>query len=451
MPENQDNSFADLLKQVIDLSNASMFEEAVTFLEQLHSSDIAKIIEALTPRERSLIWTRINSNLYGAILKEVESEVKIKLIEDMSINSLVEATKELDMDDLADIVPLLPDKVLHRILLALDQKHRVHLKKILSYPKNCAGSLMNNDFITVRPNVTVGAVIRYFRLLKKMPVDTDKIFVVDHNFQYIGFLHISMILTQMPEQKVISLINKDNIKPFLADTDKIEVANLFEQRNLISAPVIDEKNQLVGRITIDDIVDVIRVEAEHSLMSMAGLDEDEDIFAPIIQSVKRRSIWLGINLITAFIAVYFIGIFEATIEQKIILAILMPVVASMGGIAGTQTLILVIRGIAVDKINMSNIKFLLNKEVSIGILNGLLWALVISMVTFYWFDDFLVSFVISLAIIVNLIIAAFSGAFLPLLLKKLRIDPALAGGVILTTITDVVGFVVFLGLATIFV
>ena len=343
MPENQDNSFADLLKQVIDLSNASMFEEAVTFLEQLHSSDIAKIIEALTPRERSLIWTRINSNLYGAILKEVESEVKIKLIEDMSINSLVEATKELDMDDLADIVPLLPDKVLHRILLALDQKHRVHLKKILSYPKNCAGSLMNNDFITVRPNVTVGAVIRYFRLLKKMPVDTDKIFVVDHNFQYIGFLHISMILTQMPEQKVISLINKDNIKPFLADTDKIEVANLFEQRNLISAPVIDEKNQLVGRITIDDIVDVIRVEAEHSLMSMAGLDEDEDIFAPIIQSVKRRSIWLGINLITAFIAVYFIGIFEATIEQKIILAILMPVVASMGGIAGTQTLILVIR------------------------------------------------------------------------------------------------------------
>jgi magnesium transporter len=211
--------------------------------------------------------------------------------------------------------------------------------------------------------------------------------------------------------------------------------------------VIDENNQLVGRITIDDVVDVIRDQAEHSVMSMVGLDEDEDVFAPIIQSTLRRSIWLGVNLVTAFIAVYFIGLFEATLQQKIALAILMPVVASMGGIAGTQTLIIVTRGIATGRVTTANIKSLINKEVAISVLNGVIWSIVIALVTYYWFSDVVLSIVIGLAIIVNLVVAAFSGAFLPLLLTKLKIDPALAGGVILTTITDVIGFVAFLGLA----
>jgi len=211
--------------------------------------------------------------------------------------------------------------------------------------------------------------------------------------------------------------------------------------------VIDENNQLVGRITIDDVVDVIRDQAEHSVMSMVGLDEDEDVFAPIIQSTMRRSIWLGVNLVTAFIAVYFIGLFEATLQQKIALAILMPVVASMGGIAGTQTLIIVTRGIATGRVTTANIKSLINKEVAVSGLNGVIWSIVIALVTYYWFADIVLSVVIGLAIIVNLVVAAFSGAFLPLLLTKLKIDPALAGGVILTTITDVIGFVAFLGLA----
>jgi len=245
----------------------------------------------------------------------------------------------------------------------------------------------------------------------------------------------------------MSLINSDFSKPILADTDEAEVALLFEQRNLISAPVIDENNQLVGRITIDDVVDVIRDQAEHSMMSMVGLDEDEDVFAPIIQSTMRRSIWLGVNLVTAFIAVYFIGLFEATLQQKIALAILMPVVASMGGIAGTQTLIIVTRGIATGRVTTANIKSLINKEVAVSVLNGVIWSIVIALVTYYWFSDVVLSVVIGLAIIVNLVVAAFSGAFLPLLLTKLKIDPALAGGVILTTITDVIGFVAFLGLA----
>ena len=280
-----------------------------------------------------------------------------------------------------------------------------------------------------------------------MPNDTDKVFVVDRSYKYLGSIHISTLLTNEAEQNINPLINK-TLKPISADMPAKEVAHLFEQRNLISAPVIDENNQLIGRITIDDVVDVIRDEAEHSVMSMAGLDEEEDVFAPVMQSSKRRSVWLGVNLITVFIAVFFIGLFEATLQEKIALAILMPVVASMGGIAGTQTLILVTRGIATGRVTTSNLKVLMNKEVAIGFLNGIVWSVVIALATYFWFEDVMLSLVIALAVIVNLIFAAFSGAFLPSLLIKFKIDPALAGGVILTTITDVIGFVAFLGLAS---
>jgi magnesium transporter len=280
-----------------------------------------------------------------------------------------------------------------------------------------------------------------------MPNDTDKVFVVDRSYKYLGSIHISTLLTNEAEQSINPLINK-TLKPISADMPEKEVAHLFEQRNLISAPVVDENNQLIGRITIDDVVDVIRDEAEHSVMSMAGLDEEEDVFAPVMQSSKRRSVWLGVNLITVFIAVFFIGLFEATLQEKIALAILMPVVASMGGIAGTQTLILVTRGIATGRVTTSNLKVLMNKEVAIGFLNGIVWSIVIALTTYFWFEDAMLSLVIALAIIVNLISAAFAGAFLPSFLIKLKIDPALAGGVILTTITDVIGFVAFLGLAS---
>jgi magnesium transporter len=306
---------------------------------------------------------------------------------------------------------------------------------------------MNIDIITVRDDVNVRTVIRYLRLLKKMPNDTDKVFVVDRAYKYLGSIHISTLLTNEAEQNINPLINK-TLKPISADMSEKKVAHLFEQRNLISAPVVDENNQLIGRITIDDVVDVIRDEAEHSVMSMAGLDEEEDVFAPVMQSSKRRSVWLGVNLITVFIAVFFIGLFEATLQEKIALAILMPVVASMGGIAGTQTLILVTRGIATGRVTSSNLKVLMNKEVAIGFLNGVVWSVVIALATYFWFEDVMLSLVIALAVIVNLIFAAFSGAFLPSLLIKFKIDPALAGGVILTTITDVIGFVAFLGLAS---
>jgi len=329
----------------------------------------------------------------------------------------------------------------------LDHKHRDHLKQVLSYPEDSAGGLMNIDIITVRDDVNVRTVIRYLRLLKEMPIDTDQVFVVDRTYKYIGSIHISTLLTNEAEQSIKPLINKD-LKPILATTSESDVASLFEQRDLISAPVVDDNNQLIGRITIDDVVDVIRDEAEHSVMSMAGLDEEDDVFAPVIESTKSRSIWLGVNLITVFVAVFFIGLFEATLQEKIALAVLMPVVASMGGIAGTQTLILVTRGIATGRVTTSNLKVLMSKEVAIGFLNGILWSVVIGLATYVWFADLTLSLVIASAIVVNLIFAAFSGAFLPSLLIKFKIDPALAGGVILTTITDVIGFVAFLGLAS---
>ena len=447
MAEIELTSFEECLQNLMTALEASNHEEAKDQLKDLHPGEIALLLEAIKPKDRTVIWPGIEASIQGEVLKEVNEDVQSQLIDEMSVDALVKATEKLDTDDLADIVPNLPESAVHSLLLTLDYKHREHLNKVLEYPEDSAGGLMNTDFITVRPDVTISVVIRYLRLLKEMPVDTDQVFVVDRNFTYLGSLLISTLLTEEPEQVIMSLINSDFSKPIHADTDEAEVALLFEQRNLISAPVIDENNQLVGRITIDDVVDVIRDQAEHSVMSMVGLDEDEDVFAPIIQSTMRRSIWLGVNLVTAFIAVYFIGLFEATLQQKIALAILMPVVASMGGIAGTQTLIIVTRGIATGRVTTANIKSLINKEVAVSVLNGVIWSIVIALVTYYWFSDVVLSVVIGLAIIVNLVVAAFSGAFLPLLLTKLKIDPALAGGVILTTITDVIGFVAFLGLA----
>ena len=451
MAEVELTNFEVSLQNLMISLEASNHDEAKYQIKELHPGEIARLLEAIQPKDRAVIWPGIEVSIQGEVLKEVNEDVQSQLIGEMSVDDLVKATEKLDTDDLADIVPNLPESAVHSLLLTLDFKHRERLNKILSYPEDSAGGLMNTDFITVRPDVTIRAVIRYLRLLKEMPVDTDQIFIVDRDFNYLGSLLITTLLTKEPQQMVSSLINSEASKPINADTDESEVALLFEQRNLISAPVIDENNQLVGRITIDDVVDVIRDQAEHSVMSMVGLDEDEDVFAPIFQSSKRRSVWLGVNLITAFIAVYFIGLFEATLQQKIALAILMPVVASMGGIAGTQTLIIVTRGIATGRVTSANIKTLINKEVAVSGLNGIIWSVVIGLITYYWFSDLLLSLVIALAIITNLLVAAFSGAFLPLALTKLKIDPALAGGVILTTITDVIGFVAFLGLAALFI
>ncbi len=450
MSEVENTSFEECLQRLMTSLEASLYEEATSQLSDLHAAEIARLLESVPPKDRVKLWLNIDSATQGDILKDLSEDVLSQLLNEMSVDDIVKATEGLDMDDLADIVPELPESALHNLLLTLDHKHRDHLKQVLSYPEDSAGGLMNIDIITVRDDVNVRTVIRYLRLLKEMPIDTDQVFVVDRTYKYIGSIHISTLLTNEAEQNIKPLINKEH-KPILASTPESDVASLFEQRDLISAPVVDDNNQLIGRITIDDVVDVIRDEAEHSVMSMAGLDEEDDVFAPVIESTKSRSIWLGVNLITVFVAVFFIGLFEATLQEKIALAVLMPVVASMGGIAGTQTLILVTRGIATGRVTTSNLKVLMNKEVAIGLLNGMLWSVVIGLATYLWFADLILSLVIAAAIVVNLIFAAFSGAFLPSLLIKFKIDPALAGGVILTTITDVIGFVAFLGLASLVV
>ena len=391
MAELELTSFEVSLQNLMTALEASDHDEAKLQIKDLHPGELALLFEAIQPKDRSILWPGIEISVQGEILKEVNEDVQSQLIAEMSVDSLVKATEKLDTDDLADIVPNMPESAVHSLLLTLDFKHRERLNKVLSYPENSAGGLMNTDFITVRPDVSIRAVIRYLRLLKEMPVDTDQVFVVDRNFNYLGSLLITSLLTAEPQEMVEKFISNDFSKPVGADTDESEVALLFEQRNLISAPVIDEDNQLVGRITIDDVVDVIRDQAEHSVMSMVGLDEDEDVFAPILHSSKKRSIWLGVNLITALIAVYFIGLFEATLQQKIALAILMPVVASMGGIAGTQTLIIVTRGIATGKVTTANIKALINKELAVSGLNGIIWSLVIGLITYYWFSDLLLS------------------------------------------------------------
>jgi magnesium transporter len=308
---------------------------------------------------------------------------------------------------------------------------------------------MNTDIITVRPDITIDTVLRYLRRHEEMPDTTDNIFVVTRKDRYIGLLPITRMLVSDPNIEIRDIMDTE-VEAIEADLDDSEVANLFERHDWVSAPVINKQGRILGRITIDDVVDVIREDADHSLMRMAGLDEDEDTFAPVLKTSRRRAVWLGINLLTALLASFMIGLFQDTIEQVVALAILMPIVASMGGIAGSQALTLVIRGQALGHVERSNIAYLLNREVIVGAINGTLWALVVASIASWWFGDMTIGFIIAIAMIINLVIAAISGTSLPVILKAMHIDPALAGGVILTTITDVVGFCAFLGLATLF-
>ena len=330
----------------------------------------------------------------------------------------------------------------------MDEQNRQRLASVLTYPEDTAGGLMNLDVISVRAEVSLDVVSRYVRRMNQIPEDTDNIMVVDRDNHYLGVLHLTDLLIRDLDTTVGEWMEE---APYLsAGTPKSEVAKLFEQRDLVSAAVVDDEGRLLGRITIDDVVDVIKAAAEDAVSKMAGLRSEDDMFAPVIASTKRRAIWLGINLLTVFLGSWVIDRFENTIQQLVALAVLLPVVAGMGGIAGSQTLTIAIRGIAQGQISKSNFKPLLIKEFAVGVLNGLIWACVVGLVVYAWFDDTSLGVIIGLAMIINLIIAALAGAAIPFILKHFGIDPAIAGGVILTTVTDVVGFMTFLGLATLF-
>jgi len=413
----------------------------------MHPAEIADTLESLPPIRRRILWELVDIELDGEVLMEVGEEVRVDLVRGMDQDELKAAVDQLDIDDLADFVQSLPETLTRDVLAGMRRADRKRLEQVLVYPEDSAGGLMNIDTITVRGDVTLDVVLRFLRRRGTIPPNTNRLWVVDRYGRYHSDLRIRDLLTHDAD-RLVADVSVQQLEPLPALMSATEVARIFEDHNLVSAPVVDDNRRLIGRITVDDVVDVIREEAEQSVLSMAGLDQEDDIFSPIIRSVRKRAIWLGINLLTALLASWVIAQFETTLEKVVTLAVLMTVAPSMGGIAGSQTLTLVIRGQALGQINRSNTRTLLLRELAVGAINGVFWALVVCAFTYWWFGDLQIGALLGAALSINLIGAAFSGLWVPVLLRRVGIDPALAGGVVLTTLTDVVGLVAFLGLAT---
>jgi magnesium transporter len=434
----------EILSAALDSGTA---EQVRHLLASLHPAEIGDLLESLPHGPREFLWELVDAEDKGEALVEVNEEVRAGLIEEMETEQLVAITEGLDTDDLADLLQDLPGAVIHELLYSMDKQNRQRLEAVLSYPEDTAGGLMDLDIVTVRANVSLDVVLRYLRLRGEIPDLTDSLMVVDRFDRYQGVLPLSTLLTSDPDSSVAEVMQHE-VEGIAATMEDVEVARLFQDRDLVSAPVVDDDGKLLGRITIDDVVDVIREEADHSFMSMAGLDEEDDIFAPAVLSARRRAIWLGVNLATAFLASWVIGLYENTLEKVVALAVLMPIVASMGGIAGSQTLTIMIRGLALGQVGPANARTLMTKEIAVSIMNGLVWSLVVALIATAWFQNLEIGAIIAAALIINLVCAALAGFSIPLALKRIGIDPALAGTVLLTTITDVVGFMAFLGLGT---
>jgi magnesium transporter len=439
-------SHLEALKRALDQGTMRQVHRQVN---SMHPAEIASLLESLPPAQRELVWDLVDPELEGDVLVELNEEVRAGLIREMETEELVAAAEGLEVDDLADLLRELPEAVNQRVLRSMDSQDRERLNAVLAFEEDTAGGLMNTDTVSVRPDVTLETVLRYLRMRGEIPERTDALFVVNRADRYLGVLHVTRLLTEDPERTVGEVMDTE-VAGFPPATPANEVATLFQDRDLVSAAVVSaDTGRLLGRITVDDVVDVIRDEAEHSVMSMAGLDEDADMFAPVVSSARRRGIWLGVNLVTAFLAAWVVGLFEATIQQIVALAVLMPIVASMGGVAATQTLTLMVRGLALGQVERANAKWLFTKEIAVAMLNGVAAATIIALVAFAWFRSWRISAVIFAAMVVNLLAAALAGVAVPLGLKRFGVDPAVAGGVIVTTVTDVTGFASLLGLGTV--
>ena len=437
----------DLVRSIQEALEANELREIRDRLAGLHPSELADLLESFPTAVREELWVHVHPEAEGDVLAHASDAVRTGILEQMEPADVAAAAEALETDDAVDIIQDLPDDMVDEVLRSMEAQHRQRISAVLDYPEDTAGGLMNVDTLTVRADVDVEVVLRYLRLLgESIPQRTDSLIVVDRQNTYLGLLPLSTLVTAAPERMVGELmaVEADSIP---ATMNAADVVTIFERRDLLSAAVVDIDGAVVGRITIDDVVDVLREQNAHTVMSAAGLDENEDIFAPVFASARRRATWLAINLATAFMAAWVIGNFEATIEKIVALAVLMPVVASMGGVAGMQTLTIVIRGQALGQIGRANARFILVREVAIAAWNSLLWGGVIAVIAALWFDDGKLGAVIGVAIVINLMTAALAGAIIPILLRKLSIDPALAGGVALTTVTDIVGFFAFLGLA----
>jgi magnesium transporter len=416
-------------------------------INTLAPAEIGNLLESLPPAKRVVVWGLVDAEDDGEVLVHVGDEVRESLLADMDADEIIAAVEDLDIDDLADLVEDLPDTVIDEVLKSMDRENRERLEQVLSYPEDSAGRLMNPDVVTVRTDVNVDVVLRYLRLRGELPDHTDHLFVVSRRHQYLGRLSLAALVTHDDSTPINRLI--DDEQPAIdVEESAEEVARQFSDHDWVSAPVVDENNILLGRITIDDVVDIIREQAEHQALGAAGLDEDEDLFSPLKRAVRGRVVWLGINLCTAFLAASVIGQFELTLQKIVALAVLMPIVAGIGGNAAVQVLTLMVRGLALGQVGPSNAKILLWKEIRVALVNGILIGGIVGVIAFFWFRSPLLSLVITLALIINFCAAATAGVLLPLLLKRMNIDPAVAGTVVVTAVTDVMGFFSFLGLAT---
>ncbi|EAR10139.1 magnesium transporter [Reinekea blandensis] len=450
MPTATDTALLDQYKTrivaALESDNLDPIEDL--FRDQLSVADMAHLLESIPSRLRDVLWGYIDEDLQGEVLANLHEDIQQGILKRMSPEEFVETTQDVDADDLADLLQQMPVKSSSQALLLMPHDSRRKVEGLLAFPEDTAGGLMNTDMISVRADVTIETVLRYLRK-KQLPTPFDVIWVVDRESRYLGSLAVSKLLQSKPEQ-IVESVMADTPQAIPATADEEEVAQIFERYDLVSAPVVDESGLLIGRITVDDVVDVIIETADHNMMSMAGLDEEDDPFAPVVRSSRDRAVWLGINMATAFIAAAVMSRFEASIAQIVALAVLSPVVASMGGIAGSQTLTLMIRGMATGHITRANLSWMIMRELGVGLINGSLWALVIGSITVIWYGELSLAMVIASAILVNICIAVLSGTLLPFFLKSVDVDPALSGSVILTTLTDVFGFLTFLGLATIF-
>ncbi|MBL87908.1 MAG: magnesium transporter [Gammaproteobacteria bacterium] len=441
------NFSRDNLKTIIDSSSNLSINQIRRMLNNMSAPEIAHALESSPPEQRNLLFSLLKTEEEGDVLFELGEEIQQDLVSNISNEELAEAVKEMELDEIVDILQNLPLERMENILANMSNVDRKRIEMGLTFPDDTAGGLLNTDVISVRPDNSIKEVISYLREQGDLPENTDKIFVVNNDNEYLGEILISQIITSDP-MIIVREIMETSVFPLDVALEDNEVATIFERNDLISSPVIDNNGKLIGRITIDDVVDVIREDADQNLLGMAGVAEDT--FAPPGRAAKSRVFWLSMNLITAFIAASTINIFKDALDQIVYLAVLMPIVASMGGVAATQTLTIVLRGLTLEQINMSNIKWLFKRELAVSILNGIVLSVLVGLITYIWLNELTLAILIAFALVINLISSVLAGILVPLILRKINQDPAIGGSVIVTTVTDVIGFLSFLGLATIY-
>ena len=436
------------LKTVIKDLEKDSANSVKNTLSSLSPYEIARLLESIEPRTREILWQLVDQDDEGEVLKELVDDVRQNIIDEMDTEELIAATQDMELDDLADILNDLPNQITDQVIKALDQEDQVRLESVISYEEETAGGLTNPNILSIRRGISINGLIRYLRSMEKLPINTNYIYVINRNNEYLGSVKLLDLFTDNRDMPIEEIMDQ-SVNPIDANVKANQVAIKFQNLDLISAPVVDASNRLLGEITVDDVVDVIQDQANSEIFNMAGLDDEDDIFAPVFLSSRRRAVWLGANLVTAFIVASAVSLFQETLEQIVILAVLMPIVASMGGVAGNQTLILVIRGVAMGRIQSSNALRLLSKEFLVALVNGVFWSVIVSVLAVLFFSTtWNIGLIVGASMLINILASSIAGVSIPFLLKRLGIDPALASGVLMVTLTDVLGFITFLGLAT---